>query len=190
VLLLLLEELLNLFIGFIKWLDNGVIGVLLLLHCSLLDGVIHFFLVELFLKLTDHFKISVSDLLVIVFDLIVLLSNFLGQLSDGCVLSVSDLFGLEFSQILLLIPQHLHLILVRLMDFVADTLKIISQLRLLLHFVSVKSIGVFLLPYFLLFIGNFECAQVLFELSLIDPILILNVLDSDLRLLLQLGQLI
>jgi hypothetical protein len=76
------------------------------------------------------------------------------------------------------------------MDFVADSLEVLSQLCLLFHFISIESIWILFLSDFLLFISNFERSQVLFELSLVDPVLVFNILDSDLRLLFQLCQLI
>lgn len=139
-LFLLFEKFGNLFVGFVERFNDRIIGILLLLHGSLLDVVILPLLSQLLLKLTDHLKIGIGNFLIIIPDFLVFLGHFLRQFGDCGVFAVSDLLGLKLSQIFLFVSQHLHFVLVLLVDLITDPLKVLPQLRLLLHFVPIESI--------------------------------------------------
>ena len=76
------------------------------------------------------------------------------------------------------------------MDFVADTLEVLAKLGLLLQFIPIQGVRIFFLPDFLLLVSNLKSSQILLKLTLIDSILILNVLDRYLRFLFQLSKFI
>jgi hypothetical protein len=90
----------------------------------------------------------------------------------------------------LLLTQHLHLVLISQMDLVADALELVTGLRLLTVLLSGESVEVFLVTDLLLFLGDVDRSQVLFKFALIDAVLVLDVLERDLRFFLQLRELI
>lgn len=78
----------------------------------------------------------------------------MSKFSNRRILSLSNLLGLILTMLLLLDTEHLHLVLVLLMDLVADAFEVLPQLGLLLHLVSLEGVGVLLLSDFLLFVGH------------------------------------
>ena len=76
------------------------------------------------------------------------------------------------------------------MDLVADTLELVAGLRLLTVLLPGESVEVFLVTDLLLFLGDVDRSQVLLQFALVDAVLVLDVLERDLRFFLQLRELV
>ena len=76
------------------------------------------------------------------------------------------------------------------MDFIADTLELGTKLSLLFHLLFGKSIQVLLVSDFLLFLRNLNRSNILLEFTLLNTVLVFNVLQGDLSFFLQVCQLI
>ena len=76
------------------------------------------------------------------------------------------------------------------MDLVADSFELLALLGLNLILLLGKSIEILLVPLLLLLDADLDRSQVLLQLSLIDPVFILDVFKGDLSLLLELCELV
>ena len=76
------------------------------------------------------------------------------------------------------------------MDLVADALELVAGLRLLTVLLPGESVEVFLVTDLLLFLGDVDRSQVLLQFALVDAVLVLDVLERDLRFFLQLRELV
>ena len=76
------------------------------------------------------------------------------------------------------------------MDLVADALELVAGLRLLTVLLPGESVEVFLVTDLLLFLGDVDRSQVLLQFALVDAVLVLDVLERDLRFFLQLCELV
>ena len=138
----------------------------------------------------DHIHVQASDIVVVVMDLLVLLVVLRFELSDCFVLLRLNLqnFGLAFG--LHVLTQTCHLRLVLLLDFVGDALILLPLVGGQGVVMLVQRVTVFRLADFLLLLLDFEGAQVLLELTLINAVLIFGVLELDLSLFLHHGLLV
>jgi hypothetical protein len=187
--LLALEED-NFIVSFVKWLDNLVIFIFLV---RLLSSSVSVFLsvkLKSILKLVDNVKISICNFTIISSDIGVLLCVFSCELLDSEIFLFLDHFDLHFPLVIHFFSKELHLVFVFLMNFVRDSLEIVSQLGLFLVLISSQSIQVLLVSNFLFFLANLKSSEILLEFSLVDSIFIFNVLEGNLCLFLQLGELI
>jgi len=188
--LFLLLESDDFLVGFVKRLNDLVVFIFLVGLLSSGVGVFLSFQSESVLQVVDDIKVGVGDIGIIGFNIGVLLSVFASKLLDSQVLLFLDHFDLKLPLIVHFFSKELHLMLVFLMDFVRDSLEVVSQLSLLLVLVSGESVEVLLMSDFLLFLAHFKRSEILLELSFVGPVFILDVLKCDLGFFLQLGELI
>lgn len=106
----------------------------------MLSVIVNLLAMKLLLETADHLEISVRDLLVVKLDVIIFLRHFLGKFSNCRIFPFSNLLGLIFAVFLFLNTKHFHFVLVLLMNLIANALKVLSQLRLLLHLVSLERV--------------------------------------------------
>ena len=106
------------------------------------------------------------------------------QLFDGPVFLSFDLGNLSLALGLHVFSQASHFRLVLLLDLTGDSLVLLSLLSGEGIVVLSQSVTVFSLAHLLFLFLDFERAQVLFQLALVDPVLILAVFQLDLSLLL------
>jgi len=131
---------------------------------------------QIVLELLDDVEVLVGDLGVVVLDLGVLLGVLHSQLFDSQILLLLDHSNLMLTLVLHLSSQVHHFVLVLLVDFVDNPLKVLAQLGLLLVLFLGEGIKVLLMPHFLLFLGNLQRSKVLLEFSLVNSIFIFDVL--------------
>lgn len=112
------------------------------------------------------------------------------QLVDSCIFLFLDLLDLLLALVLHLLAEVEHLVFEFQMNFVADALELLTQLGLLLVLLFGEGVDVLVLAHLLLLLADLEESQVLLELSLVEAVLIFDVLQVDLRLFLQLGELV
>lgn len=112
------------------------------------------------------------------------------QLIDGCVLLLLDLLDGGTSLLDLLLAQQPHLVLVLEVDLVADAFELVADLRLLLVLLAGQGVQILLVTDLLLLLGDVDGPEVLLQLSLVDAVLVLDVLQGDLCLLLELSELV
>lgn len=156
----------------------------------LLVGVFLSSICKLIFQLLDNIEIGIRNLLVILFDITVLFLMLSDKVCYSRVLNLLDSFDFGLADGVHFFSHQFHLVDVLGVDFVADSLKLVFELGLLLVLLLCKSVEILLVAYLLLFLGDLDGSQVLFELSFIDPVFILDVLQGDLSLFLELGQLI
>lgn len=156
----------------------------------LLVGVFLSSVRKLIFQLLDNIEIGIRNLLVILFDITVLFLMLSDEVCYSRVLNLLDSFDFGLADGVHFFSHQFHLVDVLGVDFVADSLKFVFELGLLLVLLLCKSVEILLVAYLLLFLGDLDGSQVLFELSFIDPVFILDVLQGDLSLFLELGQLI
>ena len=114
----------------------------------------------------------------------------LNQVLDRRVLLVLDLLDGGTPLRDLLLPEHLHLVLVSQVNLIADALELVPGLGLLAVLLPGERVQVLLVADLLLLLRDVDRPQVLLQLSLVDAVLVLDVLEGDLGLLLQLRQLV
>ena len=112
------------------------------------------------------------------------------ELFDGSVFLGFNLGDLCLTLGLHVLSQPRHLRLVLFLDLTGDTLMLFSFLRRQRIVVLCESVTVLGLTNFLFLFLHLQSAQVLLELTLIDPVLVLAILELDLRLLLDHGLLV
>jgi len=156
----------------------------------LLVGVFLSSVRKLIFQLLDNIEIGIRNLLVILFDITVLFLMLSDEVCYSRILNLLDSFDFGLADGVHFFAHQFHLVDVLGVDFVADSLKFVFELGLLLVLLLSKSIEILFVAYLLLFLGDLDGSQVLFELSFIDPVFILDVLQGDLSLFLELGQLI
>ena len=170
----------------------GDVVVLLLLSESLLlpvlVGLEH--AIEVIRQLPDHVQVGVRYIRVVGFNLLIFLLVLMSQLIDGSVLLLLDLLDGGTSLLDLLLAQQPHLVLVLEVDLVADAFELVADLRLLLVLLAGQGVQILLVTDLLLLLGDVDGPEVLLQLSLVDAVLILDVLEGDLRLFLELSELI
>ena len=174
----------------LKRLDNHVIvGVLerLLTIGLIFTGL---FRLEVSPQRADHVHVQTSDVVVVIANVLVLLVMLLLELFDCTVLLGLDLGDLGLAPSFHVLSQTGHLRLVLFLDFTCNALMLFSLLGGQGIIVLGESVTVLSLPHLLLFLLDFECAQVLLQLSLIDTVLVFAVLQLNLRLLLHHGLLV
>lgn len=76
------------------------------------------------------------------------------------------------------------------MYLITKSFKLLPHISHLLILLPSKCINIFLMPNLQLLLTNFNTPQILFQLPAINPINILDILQSNLTFLLQLSQLI
>jgi hypothetical protein len=90
----------NLFIGLGEWLDNLIVGLLLIHLLLLFVTVLLSGISKLILQLLDDIEVGVGDLIVVVLDFSVLLSVLGSELGNGCILFLLDHSDLRLSLVL------------------------------------------------------------------------------------------
>lgn len=75
-------------------------------------------------------------------------------------------------------------------DLVADAFELVADLRLLLVLLAGQGVQILLVTDLLLLLGDVDGPEVLLQLSLVDAVLVLDVLQGDLRLFLELSELV
>jgi len=174
----------------------------LLLLLRLLQGSLHlfvlFFLVgplsllgrvllprflQVSFQLLDHVEVRVRDVLVVRLDVVVLLLDHLHELLDRLVLLVLDALDLAFALLVHFLSQQQHFVFVLQLDFVCYAFVFVALVCHLLVTLSVHRIQVLALSYFLLVAGNYQRSEVLLQFSLINSMLIFDILKRYLCLL-------
>lgn len=115
---------------------------------------------------------------------------FYSALFDTGILVLFNFSNLSLSLLFHGCAQVTHLCLIFELDFVANTLMVVSDGCHLAVVSLMKRIFILLLTLFLLFLSHFQWSQVLFELSFLDSMLIFRVLESNLCLFLQISELV
>ena len=174
----------------LKRLDNHVI--VRVLEILLTIGLIFtgLFRLEVSPQRTYHVHIQTSDVVVVIANVLVLLVMLLLELFDCTVLLGLDLGDLGLAPSFHVLSQTGHLRLVLFLDFTCNALMLFSLLGGQGIIVLGESVTVLSLPHLLLFLLDFESAQVLLQLSLIDTVFVFAILQLYLRLLLHHGLLV
>mmetsp|Transcript_17426 Transcript_17426/g.16620 ORF Transcript_17426/g.16620 Transcript_17426/m.16620 type:complete len:245 (+) Transcript_17426:329-1063(+) len=182
---LLVLQAVHIFIGLLERNHHLLVGFFLVPLGLLLGLIFPLGFIKFILELFDQIQVGVSDLLVIVFDVIVLLCMLACQVLDGCILLVFDLLNHLFSLPLHFFPQEEHLVLVLQLDLIGYPLILLPHLGGLLVLLPGESIQILRVSHLLLLLLNLQSPNVLLELPFVHSVFIFNVLQSDLRFLLQ-----
>lgn len=111
------------------------------------------------------------------------------------VLNSLILFGLDLeykrlSLALHLFSQQQHLVLELQRDLICDSLELTAHLSRTLVEIFCQSVKILHVSNLLFLLLDFECADILLELSLNDAVVVLSVLESDLGLFFELSELV
>lgn len=174
------DLLLHLLVGLNDHIVVGLFDILFAIGGCLSDLL----LLEVSSQSANHVHVESRDVTVVVMYVLVLLVMLGLQVFDGLVLARLDLCNLLLALQLHDFAQARHLSLVLLANFAADALMLLALSRGLGIKMAQHGVTEFRLADLLLLGLDFERAQVLFELSFVDAVLVLHVLKLDLSLLL------
>jgi hypothetical protein len=124
--LLLLLKSDDFLVGFVKWLNDLVVLIFLVRLLSSGIGVFLSLESKSVLQVVNDIKVGVCDIGVVSLDVGILLCVLASEFLDGRVLLFLDHFDLEFSLIVHFFSKELHLMFIFLMDFVRDSLEVVS----------------------------------------------------------------
>lgn len=190
VLQLLFAELDFLLLSTVERLSHILVGVVV--PSVLLVGSLSFIVrgSQVLLEELDDVHVGSSDIAVVLLDLLVFLLVLLCTLLNFLILADLDQGDLTLALSLHLSAEVLHFLLVLHLDLIADSLVVTSHSAHLFVVGLVQSVNVLLLTALLFFLLNFERSQVLLQLTFVNPVLVLRVLEGDLRFLLELRKLV
>ncbi len=174
----------DLLLDVLHWLDDHIVVRVPDVLLSIRRGFSLLFGFEISAKGANHVHVEASDVVVVQVDVLVLLVMLVLQLQDCLVLLGFDLEDLCLALSLHVFTQAGHLGLVLLLDFVCDALEFLSLGCGQSVVVLGQCVTVLGLADLLLLLLDFQGAQVLLELTLVNTMLIFGVLQLDLSLLL------
>ena len=154
VLLLLLSQLFDFLGCLLEGLHDLLVGLFLVHTLLLLSGVFFLCVSQFILEHLDDVQVRVGDLLVVVFDIIVLLGMLLSELLDGLVLFILDLLDKTLALPLHVLPDEEHFVLVLALNLVSDSLVLLPHLSSLFVLFTGESVEIFLVADFLLLFGD------------------------------------
>jgi hypothetical protein len=176
VLELLLGELLQLLIGLLQGLHYLLVG-LLLVHLLLLHRrVLLLRVTQLILQLLDYVQVCVRYFLIVVLDVIVFLLMFGSQVFNGLILFGLDLENKSLPLALHLFSEQEHLVLEFQRDLIRNSLEFTAHLSRTFVEIFCQRVKVLHVSNLLLLLLDFKCADILFELSLHDTVVVLGIL--------------
>lgn len=114
----------------------------------------------------------------------------LGKRPNRLILLIFDALNLILALLLLILPQEQHLVLKPGLNLIRNALILLPRIRVLLVVGFGQRIQEILVTHLLLLLGHLQRPDVLFQLALGDPMLVLNVFEGDLRVFFQLSQLV
>ena len=179
---LLFGEVLDVFLKLLHWLHNIVVGSLLTSPFLIGLGLVSDMSFQILPQGLNHIHVGPGDLEVVLLDVGVLLGNLLLESLNSLVLLGLDFGNLLLSLLLGVLTEQSHLVFVFELDFVGDTLLLFPDGGGLGDKVLVESNLVVFLSGLLLFGLHLEGTQVLLELTLVDSVLVLSVLQTNLGL--------
>ena len=187
---LLLGEVLDVLLKLLHGLHNIVVGSLLTSPLLVGLGLVGDMRLQILSQGLNHIHVGSSDLKVILLDIGVLL-RYLGLESFDCLVLLGlNLGNLLLSFLLGVLTEKCHLVLVLELDLVGDTLLLFPDGGGLGDEVLVERNLIVLLSGLLLLRLHLEGTQVLLKLALVDPVLVLGVLQTNLGLELDHGLLV
>jgi len=184
------QKLLDQFVKHLKW-DHY--GSILFFHKHLLALsllVLGVGISQIILKLLDDVHVCVGDLRVVLLDISILLLVFLGQSANRLILLTFDPLDLGFTLLFFVLAQQQHLVFEASLNLVGDTFVLLADVSVLLIVSLGQRVEVLSVSHLLLLLRDFQGPDVLLQLAFSDPMLILNILESDLGVLLELRQLV
>ena len=129
---LLFKQSVYIFISFLQWLNNLIVGLLLVHLLLLLVGVFLSRILKLVFQLLDDVQVGVCNFLVISLDGSIFILMLLDQVCYGHILDLLDSFDFGLTDTVHFLTHQLHLVDVLGVDFVADSLELMFLLSLLL----------------------------------------------------------
>jgi hypothetical protein len=190
VLELLLGELLQLLVGLLQGLHYLLVG-LLLIHLLLLHRCVLLLRVtQLILQLLDYVQVCVRYFLIVVLDVIVFLLMFGSQVLNSLILFGLDLENKSLPLALHLFSEQEHLVLEFQRDLIRNSLELTAHLSRTFVEIFCQRVKILHVSNFLLLLLDFKCADILFELSLHDTVVVLGILECDLGLLFEFSELV
>ena len=149
-----------------------------------------FFALEICPQRANHVHIKARNVIVVIANLLILLLVLVLELFDRSVFLGLNLSDLSLSLGFHVLAQPSHFGLVLFLDLAGDTLVLLSFLSRKGIVMLGQSVTVLGLTNLLFLLLHLQCAQVLLQFTLIDPMLILAILELDLGLLLDHGLLV
>ena len=149
-----------------------------------------FFTLEICPQRANHVHIQARNVIVVIANLLILLLVLVLELFDRSVFLGLNLSDLCLSLGLHVLSQSCHFGLVLFLDLAGDTLVFLSFLSRKSIVMLGQSVTVLGLTNLLFLLLHLQCAQVLLQFTLIDPMFILAVLEFDLSLFLDHGLLV
>ena len=187
---LFLGQRLQLLVGLLQGLHYLLVR-LLLVHLFLLHSRVFLLgVTQLILQLLDDVQVCVRYFLIVVLDVIVFLLMFGSQVLNSLILFGLDLEYKRLSLTLHLFSQQQHLVLELQRDLICDSLELTAHLSRTLVEIFCQSVQILHVSNLLFLLLDFECADILLELSLNDAVVVLSVLESDLGLFFELSELV
>ena len=114
----------------------------------------------------------------------------LGKRPNRLILLIFDALNLILALLFLILPQEQHLVLKPGLNLIRNALILLPRICILLVVGFGQRIQEILVTHLLLLLGHLQRPDVLFQLALGDPMLVLNVFEGDLRVFFQLSQLV
>ena len=139
---------------------------------------------EVSTKRCDHVHIQTRDVIIVIVDVLVLLVVLSFKLLNTPVLLSLYLCNLCFALSFHVFAQARHLGLILLLDFVGNSLILLTLCSRHSVEVLIQSVRILCLAHLLLFLLHFEGTQVLLKLTFIDSVLVLSILELNLSLFL------
>ena len=139
---------------------------------------------EVSTKRCDHVHIQTRDVVIVIVDVLVLLVVLSFKLLNTPVLLSLYLCNLCFALSFHVFAQARHLGLILLLDFVGNSLILLTLCSRHSVEVLIQSVRILCLAHLLLFLLHFEGTQVLLKLTFIDSVLVLSILELNLSLFL------
>ena len=174
----------DVFLDVLKGLHDHIVGGVLLNLVTIGGSFATSLNLEIGSQGADHVHVQTSDVVVVVPDVLVLLLVLNLESFDGTVLLGFNLRDLRFSLGFHVLTETCHLGLVFFLDLAADALELLSLCSREGIVMFVESVDVVGVAHLLLLLLYLEGAQILLQLTLVDAMFILGVLELDLSLLL------
>ena len=180
----------DVFLDVLKGLHDHIVGGVLLNLVAIGGSFTTSLDLEISSQGADHVHVETSDVVVVIPNVLILLLVLNLESFDSAVLLSFNLRDLRLALGFHVLAKACHLGLVLLLDLAADTLKLLSLRGREGIVVLIERVGVVGVAAGLLFLLHFEGAQILLQLTLVNAMLILGILELDLCLLLHHGLLV
>lgn len=184
VLLLFLHQEDDVLLDVLQGLDDHVVSSMLLDLVSVCSGFTASLDLEVGPQGANHVHVESGDVVVVVPDVLVLLLVLSFESVDSAVLLGFNLRNFQLALRFHVFAKTSHLSLVLFLDLAANAFELLPLGSGEGIVVLVEGVDVVGVAYLLLLFLDFEGAQILLQLTLVDAMLVLGILEFDLRLFL------